>query len=318
MYKYCGTCDKMLFIDIRNNRKESTYVDLYDVASLQLLSRINVNNNVNDRRLIDRLNIPQIIKKWLDEYYDMDNSYRRLAQKFNAKAHSEGSKLKMCKREMVFAGRTIEIETTWHLQDCKRNNIYCMCNYILKDPSCIFENTPSQILLGEREWYFGKLGWKNGTIFNLKTKKHFCFTPYVMCDCVKSRAIRNPEHFFRIPLEDRFKLPTESEIQELKKEWKNAKDNVRKFNIVCRVLGKILAFIKTEDGYHLNNCGYYCKCKIALETPETYFVLDVLNENYIIRDEITHLKDCARLKILCNPYKKFPKNFDCHCNSVNM
>lgn len=110
-----------------------------------------------------------------------------------------------------------------------------------------------------------------------------------MSDCEMSIAMNNPEQFFNIPLEDRFALSTPTEIRELQKEWVNSYDGPRKFNIQCRVLGKILKFVKTEShGYHLNTCGFFLNfsyCEAIINNLRNYFAHDELH---------WYFKNCAR------------------------
>lgn len=303
-----------------NSRRELIKIESDGIASLQLLSRINVNKNINDRRRIDRLNVPQTLKKWLDEYYVMDNFDILLVHKFNARARSERSKIKMVLRERTIVGWKGQViyMNVWHLQYCKKYS-HCICKDVLNDPGCIFDNTPSQIPVGECIWYFEMLAIQNYKTYFLGCQRHF-LRCNGKCVCANSIAKKNPEQFFNVPSEDKFRLLTMTEIRELRKEWINLNDKIRKFNIVCRILGKVLTFVKTESaGYHLNRCGYdgifICECKKALNTPAKYFVSYLGNNKYRIRDEDEiHSEDCARVKILRNPYERFPDNFDCNCN----
>lgn len=309
------------------------------VASLQLLSRVKVNECVDDRRRIDQLCLPRILKKWLNECYVMDNDDKLLARKFNARARSKKLNLKMIPRS----------KKNWHLETCSSLQ-NCTCTDLLNDPGRIFDDTPSHISPDERDWYFDMLAFKNGKEYcAARGDIHFSSCSEVF-ECACSMVTKNPEHFFNVPLEDRFQLPTLTEIQELREEWMekemfnfdvmkltktdcleewldNKKEKIKKFNIVCRVLGKALKFVETElDGYHLNNCwdGHYYNCEEILDNPKEFFIythyfMSSHDKKYtIIGEKNIHVKECPRVQILCDPYKKFPESFECTCMHLHV
>lgn len=232
----------------------------------------------------------------------------RLAHKFNERANTEGFNLKMVRNDF----------NDWHLQTCIFH--HCACSDLLDDPGRIFNATPSLISENESVWYFTLLALRHKRIYRLGYDGHLTScTKTDDCACLTMR--KNLEHFFNVPPEDRFQLPTWTEIGELEKEW--ADDDIKKFNIICQILGKALKFVKTESyGNHLNKCGYegYCICNDALNYPTNYFICEFdVNGKCQIRDEsVWHFKKCACLNMLRNPYKKFPKYFKCNCNNVKI
>lgn len=294
------------------------------VSSLQVLNRIKINRCVDDRRHIDRLNLSQILKNWLNKFYSMDNDDKLLVRKFNARCRSEGLKLKM-ENDCNY----------WHLKNCDFGRL-CPCIDILNDPGRIFEDKPSQIPTNDRIWYFNMLALKNRKKYSLEDNGH-CLRCTEKLNCVCLIARNNPEHFFNVPPEDRFRIPIPTDIRDLQEEWTGLNDNIRKFNIVCRVLGMVLKFVETKSaGYHLNCCGRigYCICEKALNEPANYFIHCIekeLNEsaNYFIHSQlrkkyvienvkyvvgnVSHLKNCSIVKILSNPYEKFPEYVKCNC-----
>lgn len=179
-------------------RKRFIPIQSKGIASLQVLSRIKVNVWLDDQRCVERLNIPKIIKKWLNEFYDMDNSDKLLATKFNAKSHSKGSKLKMERyytNKIIYESREFNIH--YHLQsclNCKHAYKFCACPDLLSDPGRIFDNTPCQIPIDDRVWYFEMLLYKHCKMCSLERDKHFdCCNRTSKCPCWM--AIRNPEFF---------------------------------------------------------------------------------------------------------------------------
>lgn len=244
-----------------------------------------------------------------------------LALKFNARALSEGSSIQM-----------VHSRYGWHLQTCFP--VYdCICPDLLNDPGRIFDNTPSNVPMEESIKHFRFLAKKNHRDFIMRDNGHLCNCIYTKgaerlrgdqqyeCACFMLR--KNPEQFFKIPLKDRQKILT-TEIKDLRNEWFKLDEEckTKKFNILCRVLGKTFEFISTESaGYHLNTCPFSysntgpdtCGCSIPINYPAKYFI-QWMNEKCKIRgEEKLHSKDCARVQLLFKPYDTFPEYFNCTC-----
>lgn len=152
-----------------------------------------------------------------------------MALRFNARALSENSKLKMVHNKWY----------GWHLQTCIRV-CDCICNKLLNDPGCIFDDTSTIISAEESLNHFNYLSWKreeefdrngnltltvrprkykiddDGHLFNcINGKLNEHFRDNQQYDCACAMVIKNPERFFKIPLSDWCKSPIPKEIQTL-------------------------------------------------------------------------------------------------------
>lgn len=280
------------------------------VASLRVLSRIKTNRCVCSRQAVEKLYLPQIYKGQLDKFYVTDNDDKLLAYKFNAKSHSKGSKIKMVMRD-----------ANWHLQSCS-SITSCVCIDLLNDPERIFHDTPSQISVDDRIWYFNVLALKNLKHYSLKNNGHFrdCNKEF---DCACSMVEKNPEQFFNVPPKNRFRIPTPTEIRNLQEKWKSLNNNIKKFNIACRILGMILKFVKTEsNGHHLNICGIFCacNCRETLNNPAEYFIYKyklIFRQSNVRNEKINkywHFENCSIVNMFRNIYVKFPEYVECDCD----
>lgn len=305
------------------------------MMSLKELCRSKVNECINHRKSIAQLSLPGILRNWINKHYFIDNNDYILACKFNARALYQGSKMKIVrcskgwKLEMCYyhhiitrSGDDLHIDTS---------SAHCVCSQLLNDPGCIFDDTPTQVPIDERIVYFSVLAQKNGSNLLMLRNGHLssCLCSIfkkLHCRCACSRLRANPEHFFDIPMQDRYKPPTLSEVVTLQKKWMSVNWKVERFNIVYRILGKTLMFINNElNGYHLNTCWrsrckrkdnsyILCHCSQLLSDPKNYFIESVFNRT--LKSQFRHSANCVYAKMLQNPYDMRPEYIQCNVNNV--
>lgn len=193
----CTRIDKVSFGFNRGYTLTKTKVKFEGVASLQFLCRITANVCVNDIQSIQRLKIPRSIKIWLDKHYVTDNCNRLLSHKFNVRARSGGSKIKM-----IFCSSKFKSGfDTWHIESCEQKRYdsqHCVCIDLLNDPGCIFDNDgSSQILKWEGDWYFNVMAEKHEKPYRITSDGHLNCCNKLFNECPCFRLTSNPEHFFQ-------------------------------------------------------------------------------------------------------------------------
>lgn len=246
---------------------------------------------------------------------------------FNARALTENSKIQFALNK--YGGG-------WHLQTCIPYHD-CMCADLLDDPGRIFDYTPTNVPIQESIKYFMTLSRSNGRNYVMRDNGHLHNCIYApncknfrgdqSYECACDMVRKNPEQFFKIPLQDRFKFPMPSEVQNLRNEWDESESycKIKKFNILCRVLGKTCKIVLTHTGHHLTTCTWSwanngpccCHCSNAVFHPETFFLQQMDGDKFkIYGEDVMHSKDCVRVKALHNPYDCFPKSLKCTCHFV--
>lgn len=277
------------------------------MVSLQEMCRAHVNLHISDRDNINHLqHIPRILQNWLKRHHVKDK-LKLLAHKFNLRARNAGLKVRM-----------VYYRSGWHMKSCVRCS-HCICTDLLYDSGRVFNDSPSEIQEYQKLKYFVFLSSGIDRYkFNMNDNGHFHYCKKLWksrLECPCELAIKNPEQFFKIPLHERYKPPSKFEIQELREKWNKERCLKKKFNIFCRVVG---IFLKFKDDGHLNNCYGNCciRCELAAVFPEDQFIEYIksdLNTYLTFDDSAYHSENCARVKILQDPFKQFPENFKCTC-----
>lgn len=223
-----------------------------------------------------------------------------------------------------------------HLVTCKRwDGDPCICDDLLRDPGRIFDESisPSQVPKEEAADYFNWLARKHGKKYlMIRRDGHLvdCTnnrSNVKQCPC--ARLLRDPERFFRI--QNRFNRSrlNDTEIRDLKLEWAKTGCRQEKFNVLCRLLGKTIRYVRHEGEYHLYTCSWSfrtvgppaCGCNKPVEYPFEFFVESILKNSYKLRgEEGYHHKECTRVETLVSPklYDEFPEHIECDCKKKKM